>query len=215
MQSLTLLLGSLIVISVSAVSSLAHADPSTTMTSYAVMRNGQQIGTSTVQLRRDGPQTIAEVTTHIQVKIAYITVYRYTQTETEHWTDGRLTAMNSVTDDNGTAHKVNARRRGDKLAVEADGKISEVDPSMMPASLWNPSLVQRTMALSTQDGSVMPVSVVDRGKEDVVLRGRPTLAHHYSIATTFPQEVWYDENRQLIRVELRGSDGSKIHYQPS
>src|SRR4051812_41707574 len=100
----------------------AHAEPEATTTRYAVMRDGQQIGTTTVQLRREGPHTTAQVKTQVQVKIAYITVYRYEQTETEQWRDGKLEAMNAVTDDNGTLHKVSARREGSALAVEADGK---------------------------------------------------------------------------------------------
>jgi hypothetical protein len=181
---------------------------------YAVIRDGQQIGTTTVLLRRNGTSTSAEVKTNIQVKIAYITVYRYEQTETEQWKDGKLEAMSAVTDDNGTVHKVSARNDGKALAVDADGKVSKVDASLVPVSLWNAALVKSTMAINPQDGSVTRVSVIDHGNEDVVLQGRPTPARHYSIATTFPQDVWYDQHHQLIRVEMRGSDGSKIHYQP-
>jgi hypothetical protein len=183
-------------------------------TNYAVTRNGEPIGTSTLRLDRNGAQTTAEIATHVQVKIAYITVYRYDQTETEHWDNGKLVGLSAATNDNGTLHKVSAARRGNALAVDADGKISEMDPSVIPVSLWNAALVRQRLALDPQDGSLTPVSVVDHGNEDVVLQGRPTPAHHYSIATTFPQDVWYDANHQLIRVELRGSDGSKIQYQP-
>ena len=69
------------------------------------------------------------------------------------------------------------------------------------------------MALSTQDGSVTPVSVTDHGEEQLVLQGRPLTAHHYSIKTNIPQEVWYDRHRRLVQVELHGSDGSTIRYQ--
>jgi hypothetical protein len=178
------------------------------------MRNGDQIGTTTVRLHRKGRETTAEVVTEVRVKIAFVTVYRYEQTETERWVDGRLVALNSVTDDNGTLHKVTATSRGNVLAVNADGKTSEVDPAVMPVSLWNAALVQKTIALDTQDGSLVKLSVVDHGKEQLVLQGQPRTAHHYSIHTTFPQEVWYDESRQLIKVALRGSDGSKIEYHP-
>ena len=82
---------------------------------------------------------------------------------------------------------------------------------MMPANLWNVSLVRMTAALDPKDGSVMPVSVVDRGNEQIVMQGRALTAHRYSIRTTIPQEVWYDEDQRLLKVELRGSDGSTIN----
>jgi len=192
----------------------AQAGIDDTTLSYAVTRNGDRIGTTTVRLQRDGRHTVAEIATQVQVKIAMITVYRFEQRETERWVDGELIGLHSVTDDNGTLHKVSAVRRGGKLSVNADGKESEVDPAMVPASLWNAQLVKKTMALNPQDGSIVPVSVIDHGKEQLVLQGRPMTAHHYSINTNFPQDVWYDEQHRLLKVELRGSDGSKILYQP-
>jgi hypothetical protein len=192
----------------------AQAGIDDTTLNFAVTRNGDRIGTTTVRLQRDGRHIVAEIATQVQVKIAMITVYRFEQRETERWTDGKLVGLHAVTDDNGTLHKVSAARNGDKLSVNADGKVSEVDPALVPASLWNAQLVKKTMALNPQDGSIVPVSVIDHGKEQLVLQGRPTTAHHYSIKTNFPQDVWYDEEHRLLKVELRGSDGSKIQYQP-
>ena len=202
-----------IILSAIIFSAAAQAEGQSTTLNFAVTRNGDPIGTSTVRLHRDGRHTVAEIATRVQVKIAFLTVYRYEQRETERWVDGKLLTMSSVTDDNGTLHKVMATSRGDKLAVEADGKVSEVDPGLVPVSLWNASLVQKTVALDPQDGRVVPVSVIDHGTERLVLQGRATTAHHYSIKTSFPQDVWYDEQRRLLKVELRGSDGSKISYQ--
>ncbi len=205
---------SLSIASVPVFSEAARAEGNLTVLNFAVMRNGEQIGTSTIRLHRDGQRTVAELVTQVQVKIASITVYRLDQRETEHWIDGKLVAMNSVTDDNGTLHKVSATKRGNTLSVNANGKISEIDSAVIPASLWNASLVRTTMALNSRDGSVMPISVIDHGKKQLVLHGRATTAHHYSIKTDFRQDVWYDEQHRLVRVELRGSDGSKIQYQP-
>src|ERR1051325_5817295 len=213
MRTFSLILGSL-ALAGAGLSASAQAEPGSATMNYAIMRNGDQIGATTVRVHRKGRETTAEVVTEVRVKVAFVTVYRYEQTETERWVDGRLVALNSVTDDNGTLHKVTATSRGNVLAVNADGKTSEVDPAVMPVSLWNAALVQKTIALDTQDGSVVKLSVVDHGKEQLVLQGQPRTAHHYSIHTTFPQEVWYDESRQLIKVALRGSDGSKIEYHP-
>jgi hypothetical protein len=187
-------------------------DDATTM-NFAVMRNGDPIGTSTVRLQRNGPQTVAEVETRVQVKVAFITAYRYEQFETQQWLDGKLVALTSTTNENGTVYRVNAMRNGDKLVVEANGTVHEVAADVIPASLWNAELVRQTIALNTKNGSVMPISVVDHGKKQLELQGRKTTARHYSIKTTFPQDVWYDEEERLLKVELRGRDGSKIHYQ--
>ena len=213
MRTLSLILGSFLLAG-ALLPAVAQAEPASTTTNFAIIRDGDPIGSCTFRLHRNGRETTVEVVTHVQVKLAFITVYRFDQTETERWVDGRLVSLTAVTDDNGTPHKVAAASRGDVLSVEADGKVSEVDPSLMPVSLWNPALVQKTKALDPQDGSIVPLSVVDHGREQVQLPGRSETAHHYSIKTTFPQEVWYDTRQQLIKVALRGSDGSKIEYHP-
>jgi hypothetical protein len=150
----------------------------------------------------------------VAVKIAYLTVYRFDQRETEYWADGRLMAMTSTTDDNGATHKVTAKNRGSALSVDVDGKVSEIDPAVVPLSLWNPDLIRQRQALDPQDGRMTPVLVIDHGEEQLVLAGRPTMVHHYSIRTSFAQDVWYDQRQQLVKVELHGSDGSTIQYQP-
>ena len=180
---------------------------------FAVMRNGQQIGSNTIELRRNGPETTVRMVTHVEVKIAFVTVYRFDQTETERWVGGKLMALNAVTDDNGTPHRVKATRANDKLAIEADGKATEIAGNTIPASLWNPLLLEKTVAFNPQDGTMMPIAVTDRGEDQLLVQGRSKRARHYVINSTFPQDVWYDDARQLLKVELKGSDGSTIRYQ--
>ena len=193
-------------------SATANADPGTATMKFAVMRDGQQIGSNTIQLRHNGAETTVQMVTHVEVKIAFVTVYRFDQTETERWVDGQLVALNAVTDDNGTMHRVKATRTNDKLAIEADGKTTEVAGNTIPASLWNPLLLEKTVAFNPQDGAIMPIAVIDRGDEHLVVQGRAKRARHYVINSTFPQDVWYDEQRQLVKVALKASDGSTISY---
>lgn len=213
MQIFLLILGSILLAS-AAMPALVQAEPNVLAMDFAIMRDGSRIGTSSLRLQHNGGETTVQVATHVQVKIAFFTAYRFDQIETERWVDGKLVALNSVTDDNGTPHRVSATARGNMLAVEADGKASEVDPSLMPVSLWNPALMQKRTALNPQDGKVVPLSVTDHGKEQLVLQGRPETTHHYSIETNFPQDVWYNDRQQLVKVAMRASDGSKIEYHP-
>jgi hypothetical protein len=191
----------------------AKAETSAETMRFAVMRNGQQIGSNTIELRRNGRETTVQMVTHVGVKIAFVTVYRFDQTETERWVGGKLTALNAVTDDNGALHRVKATRANDKLTIEANGKLTEVAGNTIPASLWNPLLLEKTVAFNPQDGKMMPIAVTDHGEDQLVVQGHAKRARHYVINSTFPQDVWYDETRQLLKVELKGSDGSTIRYQ--
>jgi len=204
----------LLILTAFLVSGAAKAEPAVETLRFAVMRNGEQIGSNTIELRRNGAETTVHMVTHIQVKIAFLTVYRFDQTETERWVDGHLVALEAATDDNGTPHRVAAASSKNKITVNADGKVTEVAGTTIPASYWNPALLGKTVALNPQDGAIVPVAVTDRGEDRLMVQGRAKRTHHYVIRTTFPQDVWYDEDRQLVRVELKGSDGSTIQYQP-
>ena len=69
----------------------------TTAASFAIIRNGEQIGTSTVHVQRHGDETTVETGTDIRVTIAYITVYRFAKRQTERWVGGGLAGLSAVT----------------------------------------------------------------------------------------------------------------------
>jgi len=189
------------------------AQPSETMR-FAIMRNGEQIGTHAIEINRKGPETDVRVTTELAVKVLFVTAYRLQHSATERWMNGQLVALDSTTDNNGVHHNVSATRGKSGLEVEADGKTSHVDQNVFPASLWNPELMRRKAALDPQDGQVDPISVKDDGSEDLRLGDRALKAHHYEIKTRYSQDIWYDERGRLVQVKLIGSDGSEISYKP-
>jgi len=189
------------------------AQPSETMR-FAIMRNGEQIGTHAIEINRKGPETDVRVTTDLAVKVLFVTAYRLQHSATERWMNGQLVALDSTTDNNGVHHNVSATRGKSGLEVEADGKTSHVDQNVFPASLWNPELMRRKAALDPQDGQVDPISVKDDGSEDLKLGDRALKAHHYEIKTRYSQDIWYDERGRLVQVKLIGSDGSEISYKP-
>jgi hypothetical protein len=191
----------------------AHALSDPTTLNYAVTRDGAPIGTNVVRLGRDGQDTTVQVETHVEVGVAFITFYKFDETETERWADGRLVAMNATTDDNGTVHRASATAQNGMIVARCDGKTSQLLATTIPLNLWNRAIVAQNEALDTQSGSLEPIKVTDRGEDELVIHGHARRAHHYVVVTTFPQDVWYDDKGELVQVELKGSDGSTIRYQ--
>jgi hypothetical protein len=196
-------------------SAAVRADQSAETIKFAVVRNGDQIGTHTIDLQRNGKDTLVQISTKVEVKIAFFTAYRFEHNESERWVNGQLMSMTSVTDDNGTVHKVNvaADAKADGLKVEADGKVTQVERDIVPASFWNAAILRQKVALNPQDGTVMPITVSKVGTERLSVQGRPTMATRYSIQTTYTQDVWYDDQGRLLKAQFHGSDGSIIWYQ--
>jgi Family of unknown function (DUF6134) len=181
---------------------------------FAITRNGDQIGTHSIQINRAGSEISVNIATDLVVKVLFVTAYRFQHTESERWVNGRLVALDSTTDNNGTRHQVSIVTKASGLEMEADGKASRVDRNIIPASLWNPELMRRSVMLDTQDGDIVPLSVVDQGMEELAIEARIVKAHHYTIKSRFSQDVWYDEQQHLVQAKLIGRDGSVILYKP-
>jgi hypothetical protein len=190
----------------------AAVPPAPETSKFAINREGSQIGTVTIEVTHNGAETLVKAVTHIQVKIAFYTAYRFEQAYSERWVNNKLVALTSTTDDNGTAYKVDVAPKGTGLAIEANGKISQVDANMFPFTLWNAALVKQTSVFDLQKGAVMKISVADGGMDSIPVLGKKTKAHRYSISGPFAQDVWYDEKGGFVQSMLVGPDGSKIHY---
>ncbi|MGH6888064.1 MAG: DUF6134 family protein [Rhizomicrobium sp.] len=212
MPTIRIALGALAA-SASILAAPALASPDSHTVKFLVTRNGTPIGTNSIRVGHDGADTTVEMVTHVKVGFAFLTFYKFDQTENERWSDGRLLALDSITDDNGTIHKATATARDGALLVECNGKTLRSPATTIPFNLWNFELVAQNVALDTRYGSMETLKVTDRGEENVMVQGHPERAHHYQIVTSFPEDVWYDDAGELVQVEMKAMDGSIIRYQ--
>jgi hypothetical protein len=181
---------------------------------FAIVRNGQQIGTYAIEINRNGPETSVAAVTDLTVKVLFVTAYRLQHTENERWVNGRLVALQSTSDDNGTRHSVSATAKGSNLEVMVDGKASLIDPNVMVENFWNPQLLARPTMLNTQDGQVTRVSVSDGGEEDLTINDQTVRTHRYTVNSRYSQDIWYDSQAHLVQAKFLASDGSVIMYVP-
>ena len=188
-----------------------HALPETRR--FEITRNGEPIGTHVIEVNRSGNEFFVSVVTDLTVRVLFLTAYRLQIAANERWANGRLLALNSTSNNNGTRHVVSAAARGSKLEVTVDGKDSIfVDPNVMPNSFWNADFLRRPIMLDAQDGQVMPVSVRDVGEEDLTINASVIRARRYTVTSRYSQDVWYDDQARLVQAQLVARDGSVIMY---
>ncbi len=192
----------------------ASIRPSTQL-GFRILRNGDQIGQERLRFKKNG--STEKVTSKIDIvyRVAFIPVYRFTQTVDETWRDGRLVAMRAHTDDDGTHHHVAVTDRGDELMVDADGKRRAAPPSIIPASLWNMAVLRHNTLLDTTDGDALPITVSNRGTDTIRVNGERVTAYHYHISGALDRDLWYNRAGRLVRVQFTASDGSQIRFVPS
>jgi len=58
----------------------------------------------------------------------------------------------------------------------------------------------------------MAISVRDNGQQAVSVRGNTVQARHFVITGDLERELWFDGNNVLVKVRMKGKDGSDIQY---
>lgn len=195
-----------------AVAARAGAPPNGRL-DFTVLRGDDEIGRHEMLFRREGDELSVDVRTRIAVKVLFVTAYRFEHDGQELWRGGRLVRLDSTTNDDGTRHALHAEATGAGLRVSGDGRDSDVDGTIVPASLWNEGVLRGGSILNTLDGRAMAVTVQDLGPETVNVRGRPVEARHYRVAGELERDLWFDSNSVLVQVRFPGRDGSVIRYE--
>jgi len=179
---------------------------------FTVLRNGSKIGTHVYKFQSTENRQKIEIITDIKVKIAFFTAYEFEHEATEEWIGDDFVGTKSITNDDGKNLKLDVIKSASGFVVRRDGKLRDVEPGIMPASLWNPETVRHSVLLNTLDGSEMNVTVENLGTEKVDVNGNIVPATHYKLTGDLERELWFDTKGTLSKVRFTGDDGSDIQY---
>jgi len=189
---------------------LANSDAPTQL-NYDVIRGGKVIGTHSLNFARNGSVLTVDIKTDVQVKIAFITAYRFIHRGSEVWENGRLMQYRSTTDDDGKDKHLTLQGNEGGYIVDSNADRYETKTISLPASLWHADTPKQTQLMNTLDGHVMNVTIQDMGMAPITARGQQINAHHYKMTGDLERELWYHEG-QLVHLRFKGGDGSTIDY---
>ncbi|OJX71802.1 DUF6134 family protein [Magnetospirillum sp. 64-120] len=179
---------------------------------FTVLRNGEAVGAHHLRFQPTSDNGLqVSVDTNVVVKMAMIPVYRFEHHGHETWKDGRLVALASETNDDGTHHVLKVDGGDGGLSVNGDGKTARLAETL-PASLWNDETVKQSTLLNTLDGHAMAVRIADLGADRVAVGNHMVAAHHYAMTGDLSRELWYDASGTLVQVRFKAKDDSDIQY---
>ena len=180
---------------------------------FDIVRAGAVVGHHRITFRQDGDKLVVHSDVKIKVKMLFFTVYRYKQTREEVWRDGKLIALASRADDDGTLYDIKGAAGPNGLIITS-GKLSWIlPPDSVPASYWNMSMVAgKGPLVDAQSGRVIAVKAMRIGEEKVTAGGRQIVATHYRIVAETPRDVWYDDSGRWVKMNTAGSDGAVVEW---
>lgn len=188
------------------------APPASRKLSFAVFRNGAQVGEQHMSFAGDA--TAPTVTTDVQllVKLGPVPVYRYRHHAVERWAAGRFASLETSTNGNGKLQKVSARRGEGGVVIEAGRNRISAPANAAPFSHWNPDAFAGPM-FNPQEGGLLKVTAARKGAGSVKLaNGRQIQASQWSVRGEAQIDDWYDEAGVWAALSGKLKDGSMMEY---
>lgn len=151
---------------------------------------------------------------HYDVKLLFVSIYRYVHDATEHWQADCLSGLVANTRDGGVVAGVSARKEGGNLVVSATNHTPEkYSGCVMTFAYWNPEILKQSRLLNSQTGEYETIRVEALDSDDIEVRGKIIAARHYRISgPKHPIDLWYSEDRQWLALESTLDGGRLLSY---
>lgn len=180
--------------------------------SFRVERGGDPIGTHEVRFRREGEDLHVDIDIRLAVTFGPLTVFRYKHSNRETWREGRLVALETKTNDDGTAYWVRAEATEEGLAVTSSANDPFIAPaSIIPTSYWNPATVTQSELLDTQKGRIVKVEIEEAGETRVAAEGGEIAARLYRMTGDLKLQLTYSQKMEWLNVSFRAR-GQDVDY---
>ncbi|HRY23175.1 MAG: hypothetical protein H6852_13415 [Geminicoccaceae bacterium] len=178
---------------------------------FAVFRNDREIGHHTLRFTPAGERLTVDIEIELEVRFAFITAYRYSHENREEWSNGQLAGFSSVTDDNGTLHRVEASRQGGRVVIDGSEGQLTAPAGVLPATWWHADFIAGGRWINTQTGEIIASTVTALGQETVEAEGRSVTAERFRLAGDVDMDLWYAGER-WVKLAFNGPDESRIDY---
>lgn len=186
----------------------AHAAPAVPRR-FRILREGTPIGTHQLTFTEPGGATLtAQSEVEIAVRLAGITVFRFSHRFQESWSERRLRSANSRQDRNGRITEMTARAEGNAIIVQGPDGTVRLPPEAAPLSWWDVARIESGRPLFANDtGRALRLSWTRTSQPDGGRRWR-------AAGDTEAEGSWSADGLWLGWT-TKGDDGSTVTYVPA
>ncbi len=184
---------------------------------FRVTLDDREIGYHHFERRQFGELEQVDIEARFEVRVLFITAYRYAHDNSETWSGDCLQTIESSTNDNGTDYAISGTDSSQGFSLLRNEERAELEQDCVQTfAYWNPDILDATLLLNAQTGQVQPVSIEFRGQTEVALRGASVPSDEYVISTPDGDiTVWYaQDSRQWLGLETLADGDRVLRYEP-
>lgn len=181
---------------------------------FRVYLDDKEIGYHDFMLEELGNQQNLRSEASFEYRLMFMKVYGYEHENTEIWTDGCLTGIESKTDANGKPFQVSGSLEGNRFLLNGTAGEVELPSCNMSFAYWNPAFLQQERLINVQNGEVLDIEVSEPERVEIEVRGVLQPAFRYQLgAGEMKIELWYSENNEWLALETEARGGRRLRYQ--
>jgi len=179
---------------------------------FNVLREGKPFGSHAVSFSKSADGTlVAKTDVSLKAGVGPVTLFRYELDATETWVNGQLQKVTGAVNDDGKKRSVTASRKGSTLNVSGSDFKGAAPAGIIPASHWNYAQTKSGKLLSTEDGEIIDVKVVSKGREKIKAGNKTIEANRYLMDSALDVDLWYDDDGRWVKLAFEAR-GQQIEY---
>lgn len=181
---------------------------------FDVYLDKQKIGTHRFDYENGTLNSLAD----FNVKLLWMSAYRYQHQATEQWQGECLSKLSAQTRENKVKTIVEGQQHSQQFEVKVNEKNVSLPTCIMTFAYWNPLMRQQSKLLNPQNAEFLDVTVTGQGTSTLKVRGQNTPTQVYLLKGRFEGKeklnirLWYDERDEWVGLESTTPEGYKINY---
>jgi hypothetical protein len=180
---------------------------------FTVYLDDREIGFHHFYLAATGETRQLQSVASFEYRLMMIPLFRYEHKNNEVWHGNCLQSITSRTDSNGKTFRVDGHRSAGEFRVSATSGEESLPECVMSFAYWNPSFLEQSMLLNTQDGEFLDVAVSEPILEELDVQGDKRPAYRYRLeAVDLELDLWYSPDREWLALESEVQGGRKLRY---
>ncbi len=185
---------------------------------FNVLLDDKPIGHHSFRIESEGDEQLVEIEANFDVKVLFVTAFRYRHNNTERWQGNCLAEIDSDTTANGKQFDVSGSTVGENFVLKANGDDKSLPACVKTFSYWNPVFLGETQLLNSQTGQYEPVEIIERGEDTLQTSdGRDLIGQRYDIVVNeTPISVWYSlDEKRWLGLETLAAGNRRLRYEPA
>lgn len=181
---------------------------------FQVYLNDTAIGTHQFDLFQRGAERELVSRARFDVKLLFVTAYRYRHEAAERWRGDCLAAIEARTDDNGDLVRVRTEAQAAAFRVLINDAPGPAATGCVKSfAYWNPAFLQERRLLHPQTGQLVDVTIRRLGSETLHVAGTRIDAARYALrADGLAIDLWYSPEGEWLALESPLENGRTLRY---